>query len=121
MNALAKLFETGVRIGPANAAMRTLFTKTRKGRSAGPVANTKSPTASTRKAPKVATAEEKAEAREKAKKKRDEEIAKKRAATAETKRKANARKAAPKPVLKPTKNIVVKYIQEGKTIPEGFK
>ena len=136
MDALAKLFETGVKVGVPNATMRALFTKTRKGRSAGPAAHTGFPTASTRRAVKAPpTEEEKAEAREKAKKKREEETAKKRAATVEAKRKANAKKAAKKAEMnaaavnrKPfesikvvhEKVIVEKNIPRNAVIPNGF-
>lgn len=136
MDALTKLFETGLKVGVPNATMRALFTKTRKGRSAGPATHTASPTASTRKAVKAGpTEEQKAEAREKAKKKREEEAAKKKAAAVEAKRKANARKAAKKDemnaaaaIRKPfesikvvhEKVIVEKNIPRSSPIPNGF-
>ena len=136
MDALTKLFETGLKVGVPNATMRALFTKTRKGRSAGPAAHASSPTASTRRAVKAPpTEEEKAEAREKAKKKREEEAAKKRAKELEAKRKANAKKTAKKDVMnaaaanrKPfesikvvhEKVIVEKNISRNTPIPNGF-
>lgn len=138
MDALTKLFETGLKVGVPNATMRALFTKTRKGRSAGHAAHNALSTAS-RKAIKAGpTEEQKAEAREKAKKKREEEAAKKRAAAVETKRKANARKAEAAAAKQAEINaavnrkpfesikvvhekvIVEKNIPRGSPIPNGF-